>query len=136
MGHDATLELGQTLSVWADSDSTKYKGRIESGIIDPASPIVRYRPPENQSVDAVTSATSKYFADRGLMYTYQSGKRVDTTHLHLGEWLDCIRNGGNPSCNIYQGFQEAITAHMATQSYLKGQRVYWDTESEQILTLL
>ncbi len=104
MGHDATLELGQSLTVWADTQSTKYKSRVESGIIDPGSPIVRYRPPEALSVDAVTSATSKYFADRGLMHTYQAGRRVDTTNLHLAEWFDCIRNGGETSCNIEQGF--------------------------------
>ena len=133
MGHDATLELGQSLTVWADTQSTKYKSRVESGIIDPGSPIVRYRPPEALSVDAVTSATSKYFADRGLMHTYQAGRRVDTTNLHLAEWFNCIRNGGETSCNIEQGFQEAITAHMATMSYLQGRRVYWNPEKEEII---
>ncbi len=133
MGHDATMELGQSLTVWVDNQSTQYKSRVESGIINPASPIVRYKPPDVQSFDAVTSATSKYFADRGLIHTYQGGRRVDTTNLHLDEWLDCIRNGGKPSCDIDQGFQEAISAHMATNSHLQGRRVYWDSEKEQII---
>jgi predicted dehydrogenase len=132
MGHDATLELGQTLSVWADSQSTQYKSRIESGMISTHTPFVRYRPPDEHQVDAITSATSKYFSDRGLMYTYQDGKRYDTTHLHIAEWLQCIRTGGEPSCSITRGFEEAITAHMATQSYRLGRKVIWDPEGEKI----
>jgi hypothetical protein len=132
MGSDATLELGKALTVWADSQSTKYKNRIEAGIIDPNKPIVNYDH-ENLELDALTSATSKYFADRGLMYTYQGGKRYDTTHLHLAEWLNCLRNGGVPSCNIDQGFQEAITAHMATASYRERKRAFWDAEHEKIV---
>jgi predicted dehydrogenase len=132
MGSDATLELGKSLTVWADSDSVKYKNRIESGIIDPDKPIINYNT-ENLEIDALTSATSKYFADRGLMYTYQGGKRYDTTNLHLAEWLDCIRNGGTTSCNIEQGFQEAITAHMATISYREEKKAYWDSENEKIV---
>jgi predicted dehydrogenase len=132
MGSDATMELGKSLTVWADSQSTKYKNRIESGIIDPNTPMVNYNH-ENLEVDALTSATSKYFADRGLMYTYQGGRRYDTTNLHLADWLNCIRNGGTPSCDIDQGFQEAITAHMATSSYREGKKVFWDPDNEKIV---
>lgn len=132
MGTDATLELGKSLRVWAESESTKYKNRIEAGIIDPSKPMVNYSR-ENLEIDGLTSATSKYFADRGLMYTYQGGKRYDTTHLHLAEWLNCIRNDKNPSCDIDQGFEEAITSHMATVSYRKGKKVFWDDEKEKIV---
>jgi len=132
MGSDATLELGKSLTVWADSQSTKYKNRIESGIINPDTPLVNYNP-ENLEIDALTSATSKYFADRGLMYTYQGGRRYDTTNLHLADWLNCIRNGGTPDCDINQGFQEAITAHMATFSYREGKKVFWDSDNEKIV---
>jgi len=132
MGSDATMELGKSLTVWADSDSVKYKDRIESGIIDPNKPIANYST-GNLEVDALTSATAKYFADRGLMYTYLGGRRYDTTNLHLAEWLNCIRSGGATSCNIEQGFQEAITAHMATVSYRQEKKVFWDKENEKIV---
>ena len=132
MGTDATLELGKSLRVWAESESTKYKNRIEAGIIDPSKPMVNYSR-ENLEIDGLTSATSKYFADRGLMYTYQGGKRYDTTHLHLAEWLNCIRNGKKPSCDVEKGFEEAITSHMATESYRKGKKVFWDAEKEKIV---
>ena len=132
MGHDATIELGRTLNILADSQSTKYRDRIESGIIDPSSPIIRYKPGQ-KDVDALTSATSKYFADRGLMFTYRDGRRIDSTNLHIHEWLNAIRNGGDTSCNIDRGFEEAITAHMATESYHKGRRVYWDPTKNVII---
>ncbi len=133
MGTDATLELGRSLRIWAESESTKYKNRIEAGIIDPSKPMVNYSR-DNLEIDGLTSATSKYFADRGLMYTFQGGKRYDTTHLHLAEWIDCIRKGKKPSCNIDQGFEEAITAHMATLSYRNGVKVYWDGDKEKIVS--
>lgn len=132
MGRDASLELGRILSVWVDKQSAKYKSRLESGIIDPSSPLVNYIKPLD-SVDAVSSATSKYFADRGLDLTYSGGKEVNTTSLHLSEWLRCIRSGGIPSCNIDKGFEEAITAHMATRSFQVGRQVRWDKESEEII---
>jgi len=132
MGNDATLELGRILSVWVDKQSAKYKSRIESGIIDPSSPLVNYLKPLD-SVDAVSSATSKYFADRGLDMTYSGGKEVNTTYLHLAEWLRCIRNGRTTSCNINRGFEEAITSHMATLSYQEGRKVKWNPETETII---
>ena len=132
MGRDATLELGRILSVWVDKQSIKYKSRIEAGIIDPSAPFVNYQKDLN-SVDAVSSATSKYYADRGLAHTYREGKVVNTTQLHLAEWLRCIGNGRSTSCNIERGFEEAITAHMATRSYQEGRKVRWDPEKEKII---
>jgi predicted dehydrogenase len=132
MGTDATLELGRILSVWVDKQSIKYKSRLESGIIDPSSPLVNYIKPMD-SVDAVSSATSKYFADRGLDLTYSGGKAVNTTSLHLAEWLRCIRSGRLTSCNIDRGFEEAITAHMATLSFHEGRKVSWDPKTEIII---
>jgi predicted dehydrogenase len=132
MGNDATLELGRILSVWVDKQSIKYKSRIKAGMIDPSAPFVNYERDQN-SVDAVSSATSKYYADRGLAHTYREGKLINTTYLHLAEWLNCIRSGRKPSCNIDRGFEEAITAHMATRSFQEERKVRWDKESETII---
>lgn len=132
MGHDANISIGGELTVYADPESTRYKPLIDKGVIDPANPLFLYSP-GSKRIDAVTSATAKYFAGRGLLYTYRQGKRVDTTHLHIKEWTDCIRTNQQPSCNIDQGFQEAITAHMATISYREGVKVYWDAEKQQVV---
>lgn len=132
MGNDATLELGRILSVWADKKSIKYKSRIQAGIIDPAAPFVSYMS-EEHPVDAISSATSKYYADRGLVKTYRDGAEVSTTQLHLSEWLSSIRTGRPTSCNIHRGFEEAVTAHMAVRSYLEGRKIRWDKESETLI---
>lgn len=132
MGHDATMELGNMISIYADARSTRFADMIKENRIDPGVPIYQYNPMAN-ATDAVTSATAKYFANKGLLWTYRDGKRVDSTFLHMREWLSCIRNGGTPSCSITEGFQEAISAHMAGLSYKLGRRIEWDKASEKII---
>ncbi|MCB2218795.1 MAG: Gfo/Idh/MocA family oxidoreductase [Bacteroidetes bacterium] len=132
MGHDAYMEVGGDLKIYVDSGSTKYKDKLEEGLIDPNLPIYAFTPGMKQ-VDAITSATEQYFAGRGLLYTYRGGKRVDTTHLHIKDWLDCIRGGGEPSCNVDLGFEEAMTAHMGTISYRENRKVYWDPDRQLIV---
>lgn len=132
MGHDASMEVGGGVTVLPDGGSTRFKEKIEKGIIDLSMPLFTYTPGSG-GFDAVTTATEQYFASKGLMYTYKNGKRVDSTHLHIKDWLDCIRNGGTTLCNIERGFEEATTCHMATTSFLQGRRVSWDPEKKQIV---
>lgn len=132
MGHDAWMEVGGTLTVNADGSSTRYREKIERAIIDPSLPLVSFRPGA-KGIDTVTSATEKYFATKGLMYTFQRGRAVDLTHLHVREWIDCIRTGRKPSCDIERGLEEGITCHMATKSYLEGRKVAWDPVGRRIV---
>ena len=130
MGHDATMEVGSTLTITIDPNSERYREKIANGTIKPGEPFYQYVP--GRSLDAVSSATELYFAQRGLLYSYINGKRYDTTFLHMKEWLTCIREGKKPSCGIEEGFQEAITAHMGTRAYLEGRTMYWDRDREEI----
>jgi predicted dehydrogenase len=134
MGHDAYMELDESLLVMADPKSTRYADKIQDGIIEPHKPLFSYFPGQ-EKIDAITSPTEKYFAGRGLLYTYRDGVAYDTSHLHLREWLNYIRinNGKQPSCDIDQAFEEAMTAHMGTISFHEGRRVYWDEASEKII---
>ena len=132
MGHDGYMELGSTLNVYADRRSDRYKKLIGQGKINPEMPIYSYVP-GRKNLDAVTTATEQYFAGRGLLYTYRGGKRVDTTHLHIKEWLEAIRQGTQPSCNINRGFEEAVTNLMGIIAMREGRRVQWDPEKEQIV---
>ena len=84
-------------------------------------------------MDSVATATEQYFASRGLLYTYRNGRRVDTTHLHMAEWLEGIREGKQPSCNIDQAFEEGITAAMATMAYRENRTVFWDRDKQQVV---
>ncbi|MBS9462666.1 Gfo/Idh/MocA family oxidoreductase [Flagellimonas sp. 389] len=131
MGHDATMELGNTLTVWPDMASTRYAEMLEAEKMLPHIPIYQYNPGANVP-DAISSATSQYFADKGLMWTYINGERVDSTFLHMREWLSAIKNGGNVSCGIKEGFEEAIAAHMAGISWKLGRKIEWDTDMEVI----
>lgn len=132
MGHDGSLELGNQITVYADPRSTKYADLLKENRIEAGVPIYQYDPAAN-GTDAVTSATAKYFANKGLLWTYRDGKRVDSTFLHLREWLSCIRNGGKPSCSIQEGFEEAISAHMAGLSYKLGRKIKWDSSTQRII---
>ncbi|MDR0510560.1 MAG: Gfo/Idh/MocA family oxidoreductase [Rikenellaceae bacterium] len=132
MGHDASMEVSSSLIVKADPASTRYAEQIKSGLIKPDMPIMTYVPGQ-EGVDAVTSATELYFAQRGLLYSYVNGRRYSTTYLHLREWVDCIRHGGTPSCDVDAAFEEAIAAHMGTRAWLEGRTMYWDRDKEEIV---
>ena len=65
---------------------------IERGLVEPSTPmleIVKGSAPKD-AIDAVSSATSKYYSSRGLTSTNIGGREWDVTHLHLKEWIDCI----------------------------------------------
>ena len=132
MGHDASMEVSNILQVTVDNNSTRYADKISSGVIPTGTPFYTYVPGQSSS-DTVTSPTELYFAQRGLLYTYVNGKRYDTTHLHIREWLECIRQGKTPSCNIDMSFEEAMAAHMGTRAYLEGRTMYWDKDKEEIV---
>jgi len=123
--------LGNRLTIWPDRSSTKYAKLLEANRMNPSKPIYQYNPGANVP-DAISSATSQYFADKGLMWTYIDGVRVDSTFLHLREWLSSIKNGGKLSCGIKEGFEEAIAAHMAGLSYKLGKKIEWDSADEII----
>jgi len=132
MGHDASMEVGRVIKVMVDRHSTRFKNKLETGIIDPSLPLFSYHP-GSRGIDAVTSATEQYYATRGLIYTYRDGRRVDMAHLHIRNWLDCIRNGGTPHCGIDKGFEVTIACHMATRSYREKRTVTWDPVKQRIV---
>lgn len=132
MGHDATMEVSSGLRITADASSTRYADMIEAGTVDPGRPMLTYQS-GYKGIDAVTTATQEYFASRGLLFTYRGGRRISTYYLHLEEWLQAIRDGTPVSCGIDRGVEEAVTCHMATESYLQGRRVEWDAAARRIV---
>jgi predicted dehydrogenase len=132
MGHDASMELGESVRITADNDSTRYKQKIKEGTIDTNGPMLIISQGSG-TIDAVTSATEKYYSSRGLTSTVINGRNVDVTHLHLKEWINCIRNGGTPSSDIEKAFEEGITILMAHKSYIEKRRVEWDPVKRKII---
>ena len=132
MGQDGSMEVGNNIKVMIDQNSKRFEDKINSGIIEPSTPVLSYTP-GSKDIDAVTSATEKYYAARGLTYTRRDGKTVDTAYLHLKEWIDCIRHGGTPSCSIDKGMEVTIACHMATKSFRENRMVHWDPVQKRIV---
>jgi predicted dehydrogenase len=128
LGTDASMEVNVGTVVYPDSQSPRYKA-YKFGDGDP---MFAYHP-RTDMADAITSATAKYYHDRGFGYTYHEGQRVDATYLHMKEWLHCIRKGELPSCNADRGFEETVTFYMANVAYLENRIVEWDAEKEVII---
>lgn len=132
MGHDASMELGKDIRIMVDKDSTQYEQGIKSGLISLDSPALAFNP-ESGVVDAISSATEKYFASRGLSNTTINGYNIDVTHLHIREWIHCIRTKETPSANIDLAYEEGIACLMAHQSYVEQRVVKWDDKLKKII---
>jgi predicted dehydrogenase len=132
MGHDASMELGNNIKITVDRNSTQYRKGISSGLIETSSPMLTFNPGAGQ-IDAVTSASEKYYADRGLTNTVINGRQIDVTHLHVREWLDCIRENKTTSANIEVAYEEGIACLMAHRSYLEKRQMFWDAENRKIV---
>ncbi|RKZ93360.1 MAG: gfo/Idh/MocA family oxidoreductase [Gammaproteobacteria bacterium] len=132
MGHDATMELGSAISITPDRNSTRFKKQLEEGIISSSEPMITMNP-NSGKIDAVTSATEKYYVSRGLTTTRINGKQIDVTHLHVKEWIDCIRSGETTTANIERAYEEGATILMAQKSYLEKRQVEWDPVNKKII---
>lgn len=132
MGHDASMEVGGSLKLLANIDSTKYRAELEAGIINPDEPFFIY-PKKGSQIDGITSATEKYYAERGLINTNIGGMNIDITHLHLKEWIDVIRNGGTTGCNIDKAFDDTVSVLMVHRSYVENKSVIWDPIKRRII---
>jgi len=133
-GRDAAMTVGGTLSVVPDGSSELFGDLLERGLIDPGSPMLEMLQGSRTAsvVDAVSSATAQYYATRGLTSTSIGGQNWDVTHLHLKEWLDCIRNGGTPICNIEKAYEEGVVIAMADISYREKCQTRWDPDKRRI----
>lgn len=127
MGSDATMKVGASVEVYPESESKYSDGDGGTGTAAPY-----YQFGQGGRVDAFTGATDKYFSSRGLIYSHIGGRKYDVTHLHLRDWINCIRTGQKPKCNFDVAFEEAVTCHMATASYLEQRKVSWDDVQRKV----
>ncbi len=137
-GRDASMTVGEHLTMTPDGNSERYAGLLESEQVDPSRPMLEILKGSSleESIDAVSSPTAQYYASRGLTTTRIEGREWDVTHLHLREWVDCIRNGGEPSANIEMAFQEAVVIAMSDISYREKCRTSWDAGNKKITRLV
>lgn len=59
----------------------------------------------------------------------------DDSKYHMDNWIDCMRER-NPMTagHIHTGFWHSVGAHMATEAYRRGKKLYWDREQEEIVS--
>lgn len=132
MGNDASMEVGSGINIIANRDSPQYKDKIKNGIIDVNKAFYTY-PKTPIEVDATSSETEKYYADRGLINTKIGGKNINLTHLHIKEWIDVIRHGGTTGCNIDKAFDDTVAVLMVHKSYVENRKVEWDPINRKII---
>jgi len=134
-GKDASMAIGGNMAITADKESTQYEHLLDEKLVRSSEPMLEIRKGQNlkNAVDAVSSASTSYYAERGLISTQIGGIEWDLAHLHLKEWIDCIRNGGTPSANIEVAYEEGITIAMADISYRENCITKWDPVNKKIL---
>ncbi|HNZ47589.1 MAG TPA: Gfo/Idh/MocA family oxidoreductase [Candidatus Hydrogenedentes bacterium] len=52
---------------------------------------------------------------------------------HMEDFLQCVRSGGTPRCNIDEAFIEAATLLMSVEAYHQKRQVRWDAQIEAIV---
>ncbi|MEX0983041.1 MAG: Gfo/Idh/MocA family oxidoreductase [Bacteroidales bacterium] len=136
-GRDAWMAVGGDLTVTPDGESEKYSDMIKRELINPSAPMIEIKRGSlsTNAVDAVSSASTRYYEDRGLVSTNIGGRIWDVNHLHLKEWIDCIRNGGTPSADIEKAYEVGVTIAMADISYREKCRTKWDSKNRKILRI-
>jgi len=136
-GQDAWMAVGGDLTVTPDGQSEKYSDMIKRRLVNPSAPMIEIKRGSftASAVDAVSSASTRYYEDRGLVSTNIGGRIWDVNHLHLKEWIDCIRNGGAPSANIEKAYEVGVTIAMADISYREKCRTKWDPQQRKIIRL-
>lgn len=136
-GKDGSMSIDANLKLTPDKNSSHFKDLLDQNLVSPDSPMIDIRAGQNpaSAIDAVSSATNAYYASRGLISTNINGVEWDLAHLHLKEWIDCIRDGGVPSCNIDKAYVEGITIAMGDISYRENCRTKWDPVNKKILRI-
>ncbi|RIH62842.1 gfo/Idh/MocA family oxidoreductase [Mariniphaga sediminis] len=127
LGSEATMDIDGAILMYKDSYSEKFKD-VKT---DPSGPLYFYAP--RTDVDAISTATSKAYMKGGFGPTFIDGKVLDTTFLHVKEWVDAIRGHGETSCNIDKGFEEAVTFNLANLAYVHKKPVRWDADNEKAI---
>ena len=127
IGSEAAMDVDSAILLYKDGESQRYKNIAN----DPSDPLYYYAP--NEDIDAVSSATSRAYLKGGWGSTFIDGKILDSSFLHVKEWVDAIRGHGKPSCNIETGFEESVTFNLANLAYRSKKPVRWDAINEKAI---
>jgi predicted dehydrogenase len=54
-------------------------------------------------------------------------------HVHMQNFIDCVRSGAEPNCPFDLGFRVSIACRMSVDSYRQGRTLRWDSKKEEIV---
>jgi hypothetical protein len=57
----------------------------------------------------------------------------DANPSHMKNWLDCLRSRRQPNATVEHGFAHSVAVIIAAQAQRQGKKLYWDSDTEQIL---
>lgn len=61
-------------------------------------------------------------------------KQVDFSDLpHLQNFIDCIKSGKRPNCDIEEGYKSTLLAHLGNLSFRVGQSLRFDANTQQLI---
>ncbi|MGD9931390.1 MAG: Gfo/Idh/MocA family protein [Mangrovibacterium sp.] len=75
-----------------------------------------------------TKSTSAKDGFAGLELQKAQGDGLD---LHVRNFLDCIKSGKTPNCDIETGAHIARIAHLGNIAYRTGRKVFWNHEKQE-----
>jgi predicted dehydrogenase len=64
-------------------------------------------------------------------YAFKKGELEVTDHMQ--DFLDCIRTGRRPRCDVDRAFEEAATVVMSVEAYRRERKVRWDPVKEEVV---
>ena len=64
-------------------------------------------------------------------YELKPGELVVTSHMR--DFIDCIRSGQKPRCDIDRAWEEAVCIVMSVEAYKRDRKVRWDPIKEEII---
>ncbi|WP_423127583.1 Gfo/Idh/MocA family protein [Gaoshiqia sp. Z1-71] len=77
-----------------------------------------------------TKSTSTKEGFTGMAQQPAQGDGLD---LHVRNFLDCIKNGKTPNCDIETGAHIARIAHLGNIAYRTGHKVFWNHEKQEFI---
>ncbi len=131
-GTDATLDMSRGIKVYLDKNSDKYAALIKDKKYE--LPVAEEYNKQHEKLYGLSTDTNDWTIGKAIYLDVLGDKVVNVTGLHVLNFVECVRAGNlKTNCNVDMAFEEAVIAHMATQSFHRGCRVRWDAKREKIV---
>jgi predicted dehydrogenase len=81
----------------------------------------------------VIPESSGFGVKKGLEAITIKKSGPDGLHLHVGNFIDCIKTREKPNCDIEIGADIAKFAHLGNISYRLGEKLFWDAANQKFI---